>query len=90
MELVGSEFLERLDFYHRAWLPARAVVEEAVRRRFEVTLSQPGGSLGFWGRTEGVGRPNPFRTNLPGVSLHPISCMAPASLQEGTLSFWGH
>lgn len=50
MELVGSEFLERLDFYHRAWLPARALVEEAVRRRFEVRPSQPGGNLEFRGR----------------------------------------
>ncbi|KFQ23005.1 hypothetical protein N332_10089, partial [Mesitornis unicolor] len=36
LELVGGEFLERLDYYHRAWLPARPLVEEAVRRRFEV------------------------------------------------------
>lgn len=42
MELVGSEFLERLDFYHRAWLPARALLEEAVQRRFEVTPGRPG------------------------------------------------
>ncbi|XP_068068575.1 MYG1 exonuclease [Anomalospiza imberbis] len=39
MELVGSEFLERLDFYHRAWLPARALVEEAIRHRLEVDAS---------------------------------------------------
>ncbi|NXX67468.1 MYG1 protein, partial [Spizella passerina] len=39
MELVGTEFLQRLDFYHRAWLPARALVEEAVRRRLEVDSS---------------------------------------------------
>nr|XP_021404234.2 UPF0160 protein MYG1, mitochondrial [Lonchura striata domestica] len=39
MELVGSEFLERLDFYHRAWLPARALVEEAIRQRLEVDAS---------------------------------------------------
>ncbi|XP_069735694.1 MYG1 exonuclease [Phaenicophaeus curvirostris] len=39
MELVRNEFLERLDFYHRAWLPARALVEDAVRRRFEVDAS---------------------------------------------------
>lgn len=50
MELVGSEFLERLDFYYRAWLPARVLVEEAVRRRFEVTPSQPRGNLEFWGK----------------------------------------
>ncbi|XP_074990143.1 MYG1 exonuclease [Calonectris borealis] len=39
MELVGGEFMDRLDYYHRAWLPARALVEEAVRRRFEVDAS---------------------------------------------------
>uniref|UniRef100_A0A8D0KZJ5 MYG1 exonuclease n=1 Tax=Strix occidentalis caurina TaxID=311401 RepID=A0A8D0KZJ5_STROC len=35
-ELVGGEFMDRLDYYHHAWLPARALVEEAIRRRFEV------------------------------------------------------
>ncbi|XP_059688816.1 MYG1 exonuclease [Gavia stellata] len=39
MELVGGEFMDRLDYYHRAWLPARALVEEAIRRRFEVDAS---------------------------------------------------
>ncbi|XP_068777235.1 MYG1 exonuclease isoform X2 [Struthio camelus] len=39
MELVGGEFMERLDYYHRAWLPARALVEEAIQRRFEVDTS---------------------------------------------------
>ncbi|XP_040395342.1 MYG1 exonuclease isoform X1 [Cygnus olor] len=39
LELVGGEFLDRLDYYHRAWLPARALVEEAIRRRFEVDAS---------------------------------------------------
>lgn len=36
MELVGGEFMDRFDYYHRAWLPARVVVEDAIRRRFEV------------------------------------------------------
>ncbi|XP_010173394.2 UPF0160 protein MYG1, mitochondrial, partial [Antrostomus carolinensis] len=39
MELVGGEFMEQLDYYHRAWLPARALVEAAVQRRFEVTAA---------------------------------------------------
>ncbi|XP_052524660.1 MYG1 exonuclease isoform X1 [Tympanuchus pallidicinctus] len=39
VELVGSEFMDRLDYYHRAWLPARALVEDAIRRRFEVDTS---------------------------------------------------
>ncbi|XP_030058034.1 UPF0160 protein MYG1, mitochondrial [Microcaecilia unicolor] len=36
MQLVGGEFLDRLDFYRNSWLPARSLVEEAVRKRFEV------------------------------------------------------
>uniref|UniRef100_A0A8C4USZ6 MYG1 exonuclease n=1 Tax=Falco tinnunculus TaxID=100819 RepID=A0A8C4USZ6_FALTI len=45
MELVRGEFMDRLDYYHRAWLPARVLVEEAIRRRFEVaTVPVLGGS----------------------------------------------
>ncbi|KAM4701354.1 MYG1 exonuclease [Discoglossus pictus] len=36
MELVGSEFVSRLDFYHRSWLPARALVENAIQERYQV------------------------------------------------------
>ncbi|XP_028855186.1 MYG1 exonuclease [Denticeps clupeoides] len=39
MTLVGSEFLDRLDYYQRAWLPARAVVEEAIGTRMQVDPS---------------------------------------------------
>ncbi|XP_063300892.1 MYG1 exonuclease [Pelobates fuscus] len=39
MELTGIEFVSRLDFYHRSWLPARALVEEAIRTRFQVDNS---------------------------------------------------
>ncbi|XP_014465533.2 MYG1 exonuclease [Alligator mississippiensis] len=39
MELVKAEFLDRLDYYHRAWLPARTLVEDAVQKRFEVDPS---------------------------------------------------
>uniref|UniRef100_A0A8C5MYH7 Uncharacterized protein n=1 Tax=Leptobrachium leishanense TaxID=445787 RepID=A0A8C5MYH7_9ANUR len=35
MELTGIEFVSQLDFYHRSWLPARALVEEAIRTRFQ-------------------------------------------------------
>ncbi|XP_058869378.1 MYG1 exonuclease [Acipenser ruthenus] len=38
MEMVGEEFLDRLDFYHRSWLPARSLVEEAIRTRDEVDV----------------------------------------------------
>lgn len=34
--MVGEEFLDRLNFYHLSWLPARAVVEEAVKQRHQV------------------------------------------------------
>ncbi|XP_074386804.1 MYG1 exonuclease isoform X2 [Zonotrichia albicollis] len=47
MELVGTEFLQRLDFYHRAWLPARALVEEAVRCRLESSCAGVPGVTGM-------------------------------------------
>lgn len=34
--MVGEEFLDRLEFYQSSWLPARVVVEEAVKRRRQV------------------------------------------------------
>lgn len=34
--MVGEEFLDRLDFYKSSWLPAREVVEEAVKKRHQV------------------------------------------------------
>lgn len=34
--MVGEEFLDRLEFYKSSWLPARAVVEEAVKARHKV------------------------------------------------------
>lgn len=36
MDLVREEFLQRLDFYQNSWLPARALVEEALAKRFQV------------------------------------------------------
>ncbi|XP_051931619.1 UPF0160 protein MYG1, mitochondrial [Hippocampus zosterae] len=36
LALVGNEFLDRLDFYKSSWLPARQVVEEAVKERYKV------------------------------------------------------
>ncbi|KAM5179439.1 MYG1 exonuclease [Mantella aurantiaca] len=39
MELAGTEFVSRLDFYHRSWLPARALVEQAIRERLQVENS---------------------------------------------------
>ncbi|XP_037304039.2 UPF0160 protein MYG1, mitochondrial [Pungitius pungitius] len=39
LKMVGEEFLERLEYYRSAWLPARAVVEEAVKGRHQVDPS---------------------------------------------------
>uniref|UniRef100_A0A8C9DRL5 MYG1 exonuclease n=1 Tax=Prolemur simus TaxID=1328070 RepID=A0A8C9DRL5_PROSS len=39
MDLVKEEFLQRLDFYQHSWLPARALVEEALAQRFQVDPS---------------------------------------------------
>ncbi|KAJ0023946.1 hypothetical protein NQD34_003845 [Periophthalmus magnuspinnatus] len=39
LAMVGEEFLDRLDFYKSSWLPARAVVEEAVLNRHKVDPS---------------------------------------------------
>ncbi|KAL0978881.1 hypothetical protein UPYG_G00177070 [Umbra pygmaea] len=33
LAMVGEVFLDRVDFYQNSWLPARVVVEEAVRTR---------------------------------------------------------
>ncbi|XP_056130635.1 UPF0160 protein MYG1, mitochondrial isoform X1 [Lampris incognitus] len=39
MVLVGEEFLDRLDFYQNSWLPARVVVEEAIKKRHQIDPS---------------------------------------------------
>uniref|UniRef100_A0A3P9MHX6 Chromosome 12 open reading frame 10 n=1 Tax=Oryzias latipes TaxID=8090 RepID=A0A3P9MHX6_ORYLA len=39
MKLVGEEFMDRVDFYKSSWLPAREVVEEAVKERHQVDPS---------------------------------------------------
>ncbi|XP_029358369.1 MYG1 exonuclease isoform X2 [Echeneis naucrates] len=39
MKMVGEEFLGKLEYYMSAWLPARAVVEEAVKERHQVDPS---------------------------------------------------
>lgn len=35
-QLAGKEFLERLDYLHKAWLPAREIVKRAVEKRKDV------------------------------------------------------
>lgn len=39
MALVGGEFAQVLKGYHEDWLPARALVKEALEKRFEVDPS---------------------------------------------------
>ena len=36
MELVGSEFVAKVQHYYTAWLPARDIVDQALLSRFEV------------------------------------------------------
>ncbi|KAM6947308.1 MYG1 exonuclease isoform 1-T2 [Lycodopsis pacificus] len=39
LTMVGEEFLDRVEYYQSSWLPARAVVEEAVKGRHQVDPS---------------------------------------------------
>ncbi|XP_068568445.1 MYG1 exonuclease [Cebidichthys violaceus] len=39
LKMVGEEFLDRVEYYQSSWLPARAVVEEAVKGRHQVDPS---------------------------------------------------
>uniref|UniRef100_A0A915B2C2 Regulator of microtubule dynamics protein 1 n=1 Tax=Parascaris univalens TaxID=6257 RepID=A0A915B2C2_PARUN len=39
MKLVGAEFLDRLRYFHRSWLPARELVAECVENRFDIDKS---------------------------------------------------
>ncbi|XP_043420003.1 MYG1 exonuclease isoform X3 [Prionailurus bengalensis] len=39
MDLVREEFLQRVGFYQHSWLPARALVEDALAQRFQVDPS---------------------------------------------------
>jgi len=47
MEMVGKEFESRVQEYANVWLPARCIVEDALKQRFDVgwRLSQVEGSL---------------------------------------------
>ena len=38
MKMVGAEFLDKVLYYKKSWLPARELVEEAVKGRKEVTV----------------------------------------------------
>uniref|UniRef100_A0A8C1P6K1 Uncharacterized protein n=1 Tax=Cyprinus carpio TaxID=7962 RepID=A0A8C1P6K1_CYPCA len=40
LALVGAEFKDRLDYYMKAWLPAREIVQQAVQTRYQVDPSR--------------------------------------------------
>lgn len=67
MDLVREEFLQRLDFYQHSWLPARALVEEALAQRFQVQAWEVAQGLvttGWWLLPPGTFQPCP--TSLSG------------------------
>jgi len=35
-EMTGQEFLQRVDYIYKAWLPARGIVEDMLNKRFDV------------------------------------------------------
>ena len=39
MELVGSEFMDRVKYYKESWFPARSIVFEAIEKRYDVSFS---------------------------------------------------
>ncbi len=39
MELTGSEFVERVEFYGKSWWPARTLVEKAIQERKQVSTT---------------------------------------------------
>ncbi|XP_055345826.1 MYG1 exonuclease-like isoform X2 [Paramacrobiotus metropolitanus] len=39
VQLTGSEFSDKIDFYRTSWLPARQIVEDALLKRFEIDPS---------------------------------------------------
>jgi hypothetical protein len=41
-QMTGEEFLGQLDYFAKAWLPARSIVQEALEKRMEV---DPSGSI---------------------------------------------
>jgi hypothetical protein len=39
MAMIGREFLDRFHYYIHAWWPARALLEKAIAKRFDVRRS---------------------------------------------------
>ena len=48
MEMVGSEFKDRVSYYSTAWWPARKLVEEALAKRTEVRSGRDGLGLVYY------------------------------------------
>ena len=40
MEMIGKEFLDKFHFYIHQWWPARALLEKAIAKRFDVRIHQ--------------------------------------------------
>jgi hypothetical protein len=40
MEMIGKEFLDRFHHYIHQWWPARALLEKAISKRFDVKFFQ--------------------------------------------------
>ena len=38
VELVGQEFSERISYYACTWWPARSIVEQSIKNRYQVNL----------------------------------------------------
>lgn len=38
MRVVGEEFMDRVLYYKKAWLPARQLVVDAIEKRMEVNI----------------------------------------------------
>ncbi|KAG1680703.1 UPF0160 protein MYG1, mitochondrial [Nymphon striatum] len=39
MDMIGSEFVDKVKYYYNSWLPAKVVVETALKNRFQVDPS---------------------------------------------------
>lgn len=61
-QLTGEEFLEQLNYFAKAWLPARDVVKASLDKRLEV---DPSGAIVVFNQ-------------VSHLTLHPITCPYPS------------
>lgn len=73
-QITGEEFLSFLNYYAKAWLPARDVVKAAMDKRFEVDAS---GQIVVFHQVSHL--ISPFRADSPGqpISLTTTTAMSP-------------